>query len=489
MLKKVIVVYDDTVVANNLVKNITGPKSYGNTIFKRKTLKQRMKEVLLSKNFIVNMIDYNNTDSTDYLTGALKDVPVNCCVMHLYSNYAIKDLSSFNLLLEKAQFINNNIIVKQQDKIMLVLFANVEDYIRYIQENSNTEGQITFDKLKNYDVMLSECLIDLGEVNNFMQFITGGFDARFFNALEGDEYTVTKRSSNKKKIKSEYEFYGLLPDKMKMWFVMPFDYHEEETFASYTMERYHMTDIAIRWIHNAINLEEFDDILKRLFHFVSTRNQKAVSETEFIEIEENLYITKVKERMDDLKKSDYYEKFNHFISSGTKYHNIDEVVEKYLTLYKKVRSKIAIKPELVVGHGDLCFSNILYNKETSMLKLIDPKGAIKEEDLWTNPYYDIAKLSHSICGRYDFFNSGLYDIKIESDLQLELCLDFNNAEYVALFKEYLEKYGFDYTLVRVYEASLFLSMLPLHMDNPQKVFGFLLNAINILEEVERCIQD
>lgn len=489
MLKKVIVVYDDSVVADKLVKNITGPKSFGNTIFKRKTLKRRMTEVLMSNNFIVDVVDYREEDSLDQLAGELKDVPGNCCVMHLYSNYGIKDMESFNLLLQKAQFINTNMVVKQQDKIILVLFTSVEDYIRYIRDNQNTQGQVNFDKIKNYDVIYSDSLIDLGELNNFMQFITGGFDARFFNALEGDEYTVTKRSSNKKKIKSEYEFYGLLPDEMKMWFVMPFAYREEDTFASYTMERYHMTDIAIRWIHNAINLEEFDDILKRLFHFVTTRNTKAVPKKEYAEIETNLYITKVKERMKDLKKSSYYKKFNHFISSGTKFEDIDEIVEKYEALYERVSQKNDLRPEFVVGHGDLCFSNILYNKETSMLKLIDPKGALKAEDLWTNPYYDIAKLSHSICGRYDFFNSGLYDIKIEADMKLTLSLEFNNAEYVELFKEYLEKYGFDYTLVRLYEASLFLSMLPLHMDNPQKVFGFLLNAINILEEVERCIQD
>lgn len=250
-----------------------------------------------------------------------------------------------------------------------------------------------------------------------------------------------------------------------------------------------MTDIAIRWIHGAINLEEFHDILKRLFHFVATRNTKKTSIAEYEAVEKNLYINKVRERMQELKNNSYYVKFNHFISSGTEFHNIDEIIEKYELLYEKVTNNVSKKQEFVVGHGDLCFSNILYNKETSILKLIDPKGAVKEEELWTNPYYDIAKLSHSICGRYDFFNSGLYDIKIEADMKLTLSLDFNNEEYVELFKEYLKKYDFDYTLVRIYEASLFLSMLPLHMDNPQKVFGFLLNAINILEEVERCIQD
>ena len=45
------------------------------------------------------------------------------------------------------------------------------------------------------------------------------------------------------------------------------------------------------------------------------------------------------------------------------------------------------------------------------------------------------------------------------------------------------KYSEDLS-VRIYEASLFLSMLPLHMDNPHKVFAFILNAKNILEEIE-----
>ena len=49
--------------------------------------------------------------------------------------------------------------------------------------------------------------------------------------------------------------------------------------------------------------------------------------------------------------------------------------------------------------------------------------------------------------------------------------------------------GFDYVTVRLYEASLFLSMLPLHMDNVQKTFGFLLNGIKILKEVEECLKD
>ena len=143
--------------------------------------------------------------------------------------------------------------------------------------------------------------------------------------------------------------------------------------------------------------------------------------------------------------------------------------------------------EFVIGHGDPCFANAMYNKSTQTLKFIDPKGALTEEQLWTNPYYDIAKLSHSVCGRYDFFNNALFDIKIDSDFRYSLEIPFDNSKYVEIFKRKVVENGFDYLSVRIYEASLFLSMLPLHIDNPHKVFGFILNARNILEEIENDI--
>lgn len=120
-----------------------------------------------------------------------------------------------------------------------------------------------------------------------------------------------------------------------------------------------------------------------------------------------------------------------------------------------------------------------------MLKLIDSKGGTEREQLWMDPYYDLAKLSHSICGGYDFLNSGLFDIKIAENYKLDIAIDADTRAYKTEFRKYLEKYGYDYWTVRVYEISLFLSMLPLHMDKPQKVLGFILNAIAILDEVKK----
>jgi hypothetical protein len=49
-----------------------------------------------------------------------------------------------------------------------------------------------------------------------------------------------------------------------------------------------------------------------------------------------------------------------------------------------------------------------------------------------------------------------------------------------MFQRQLEKSGFDPGLIRLYEASLFISMLPLHIDRPRKVLAFAINADDIL---------
>ncbi|MVX62870.1 hypothetical protein GKZ28_04025 [Clostridium chromiireducens] len=484
MLEKIYVVYDNSLKPCYDVENIIGDKSFGEVIFKRRTLKDRYFEVLNKYEFIKGILDINSVSTIKKVFNEVSEFPTTTKIIHLYSEYIIKCEESFDTIIKKSQYIKESIIINSNEGIIGLMFDNTEEYMRFLKSCVSMKETKKPCEEVTYQTMLSNAFFQLNDLSNFLQYITGGFDARFFNSLNGDEYTVTKSSTNKKKIKSEYMFYHLLPDEMKYWFVLPYDYQETEEIASYTMERLHMTDIAIRWVHNAISTEEFRKLLKKIFYFVDSRKRKIISRDEYIKISNSLYLDKIDERIDDLKRHDLFSCFADYIKSSTNYSNIEEIVMEYKNLYRSVVEEVDIEYISVIGHGDLCFSNMLYNKETSTLKLIDTKGALEEEQIWTNPYYDIAKLSHSICGKYDFFNSGMYDIKLNSDLKFELTIDFDNSAYIEIFREYLEKSGYDYRMIRLLEASLFLSMMPLHMDFPQKVFGFLLNAINILEEVK-----
>ena len=82
-------------------------------------------------------------------------------------------------------------------------------------------------------------------------------------------------------------------------------------------------------------------------------------------------------------------------------------------------------------------------------------------------------------------NSDLFEITVDSNMTARVRVDADNRQYVELFRDILGEYGMDLVLIRLYEASLFLSMLPLHMDRPQKVFGFIINALAILDSLEK----
>lgn len=484
MLNRIYVVYDNSLKPCYDIENIIGDKSFGEIIYKRRTLKDRYFEILNKYEFIKGILEINSLSILKKVFNQISEFPTGTKIVHLYAEYIIRDEDSFDTIIKKSQYIKENIMIDSKQGIVGLMFENTEKYIQFLKSCiSMKDTKKPYEEVAHQTIS-SDAFFQLDNLSNFLQYITGGFDARFFNSLNGDEYTVTKSSTNKKKIKSEYMFYHLLPDEMKHWFVLPYNYVETEERASYTMERLHMTDIAIRWVHSAISTEEFRKLLKKIFYFVDSRQTKSISKTEYIQILNSLYLDKIDERMEILKRHQLFSCFANYIKSSTIYDNIDEIVIEYKHLYKEIVEKMEMEYISVIGHGDLCFSNMLYNKETSTLKLIDTKGAIEESQIWTNPYYDIAKLSHSICGKYDFFNSGMFDIKLNSDLKFELTIDFDNRAYIEIFKEYLEKSGYNYKMIRVLEASLFLSMLPLHMDFPQKVFGFLLNAINILEEVK-----
>ena len=479
-MKNIIVIYDNIMMPNKKISTIIGDKSYADIILKRKNLYSKYENILNNKSYVKEIIRINSLNELKDVRQRIQNIN-NENIIHIFSNYLFIDEEKFEIIMDKACYINEDIFVKNEKDIVMLMYHSEKNYIQFL-DNYDIQKNILNEKTE--EKMEVDTFINLEDYNNFLNYISGGFDSRFFNKMSSDENVVIKKSTDKKKIKKEYMYYQLLPEDAKRWMVLPYNYIENEDDASYTMERIFMPDLAIRWTHGAITKKEFTMILEKIFYYIKTRKQKVISKEEYKKISDELYIEKVEKRVEDLKKHEQYKVISEYIRNGTEYESIDEIVEDYKKLYNVIINDEK-KYISAIGHGDLCFSNILYNEETNMIRFIDPKGALTEEELWTNPYYDIAKLSHSICGLYDLFNCGLYDIYIDEKLKFDLKIKYDNSEYETIFKEFLVENGYDYNKIRIYEASLFLSMLPLHMDYPKKVFGFLLNGINIMKKIRR----
>lgn len=479
----VVIIFDDTVKKNDVIIDIIGDKGFADVVVKDKTLEDYYKDTLGK---IYPAAKWRRINSVFEFAGLSQElINEETRVLHCFSNYRIVDEEKALLSFEKLEYIEEPFRVISSSeggvKPIAAMFPDLEAYISFCR-SVGTAG--TVDAVRNIKNSLPiEGFIDIGTVRNFIHCITGTLDARYFNSLKGNEHIIIKSSNNVKKIKSEYCFYHLLPEDMRIWFVMPFNYHEENGSASYTMERLHIADLAIKWVHGSMDADEFDKLIDKYFYFINNRHKR--TEKEYDAIAKKLYVDKVSERIDTLKGLPQYKPIEKILNAFSI--TLDSLSKKYLQLKNKIEAKNHYPQISVIGHGDLCFANTLYNKSTQTLKLIDPKGALVEEELWTNPYYDIAKLSHSVCGRYDFFNHGLFDFKIDETFSLSLKIPFDNSQYISIFKDKIEKNGFDYLSVRIYEVSLFLSMLPLHIDNPYKVLGFILNANDILKEIENVV--
>ena len=477
-MKKITVIYDDRRKPSGEIREITGEKSFGRIIYRRRSLREHFSSCVCD----AAEKERVDTDIRILTSGddfSLSDQDMKRAVILAFSDCIVRDLPEFSLLLKKACYCREDYRVMAGDRVAALIFSDAKSFLSAL----DAEGDLR-ERALNLEEIISDAFFCVAEKKEFLSFITGGFDARYFNALSGDEYTVVKSSENKAKISAEYRFYYLLPENMRSWFVLPYEYREEGNKASYRMQRYHMTDLAIRYVHGAISLEEFKKILDILFVFLKDRREERVTWNEFYEKRRELYIIKVEKRIEEFKKHPSFPGIENYLVSGTKYSGIDDILKKYEETYDSMIGKNKEELRKTVSHGDLCFSNILYSPDAGLLRLIDPKGASNEKELFSDPLYDVAKLSHSISGWYDFMNSALFCIEVSGDMKLKLSIDGDVRAYRREFERKLKEERIDVRTVRLFECSLFLSMLPMHTDRPRKVLAFILNAISILEELE-----
>lgn len=140
-----------------------------------------------------------------------------------------------------------------------------------------------------------------------------------------------------------------------------------------------------------------------------------------------------------------------------------------------------------VMHGDFCFSNIMFNGRTRNIRLIDPRGTLdgKTFTCGGDVRYDMAKLAHSVIGFYDLIIAG--HVRCRHDAQLNFDITFHpTPEIERLTPRFADfevaGYRFGDPLILATMILLFLSMLPLHADRPDRQDAFLANALRLYAE-------
>lgn len=135
-----------------------------------------------------------------------------------------------------------------------------------------------------------------------------------------------------------------------------------------------------------------------------------------------------------------------------------------------------------VMHGDYCFSNMFFDFREGIVKVIDPRGGfnIDGPSIFGDVRYDLAKLNHSIEG-YDLIISGRYEIDESVKGGEILFYEPESHKYMEYFYDDVNVFGHRLTDSDIMGLTihLFLSMLPLHSDRPDRQRAFLMNALRL----------
>ena len=138
-------------------------------------------------------------------------------------------------------------------------------------------------------------------------------------------------------------------------------------------------------------------------------------------------------------------------------------------------------------HGDLCFANIMVDNTYSFIKVIDPRGKFGKYDIYGDSRYELAKLFHSVDGKYDFIIKDLFEVNFDIDkAQINYQINERNRDfdlYKLLLNVFGDKIGDDIKKIELIEALLFLSMIPLHEESIKHQMVMLATGINILNRV------
>src|SRR5438034_906737 len=133
----------------------------------------------------------------------------------------------------------------------------------------------------------------------------------------------------------EYSYFSVIPDEMKIFFLRPFNYREYKSHAEYSLERLNILDLSVQWIHFSMNTNEFTNLLKSIFYFLSIQKSKNVAKEELRKHVEKAYIEKVDSRIKDLKSMDIFPSINQVIKNSTCYESLDSVINHYKKLFEQ----------------------------------------------------------------------------------------------------------------------------------------------------------
>ena len=327
---------------------------------------------------------------------------------------------------------------------------------------------------------------DFGHVNTYYHSKAAFTTQRSFNELLINPRFIEKSSVKSQKIKAEANWFDSLPAMLKSYTPQYLGHTESEKGKfSYRLEYLHNTALNELFVFSEMPNVIWSNILEHCLTFVQECESTTAPHGAIGQSLDQLFGAKTRERLEEFsvdKKFNLTDKwrFNHHLTISIA--DMLTESEKHLPQNKTMSSLM---------HGDFCFSNILYDFRSNRIKTIDPRGITPAGDItiYGDTHYDIAKLSHSILGLYDWIVAGYHQTELDWDnrtIALSISGEVKHKDTQSMFIEMVaSKCGLSAINLYAMQLQLFLSMLPLHADDAYRQEGLFANVFRLYQIMKR----
>lgn len=323
--------------------------------------------------------------------------------------------------------------------------------------------------------------LDFGHVNTLFKSRTAFTTQRHFNEIAFSDGIVTKRSSDAGKIAAEAEWFGAVPPAIRIHTPQLLEYRQGEK-PCYSLEYLPVFPLNELYVFGRLSSRVWSGIFDRVadlldkFRSLAPRDPATEQEiaTEFAQLVRDKTIS----RLRDYGARAPFALDRPVTVNATTFSSVMDVAEDC------IKAALAGPMQNAIMHGDMCFSNMLYDARSDRLKLIDPRGVTVSGK--RTPYgdlrYDIAKLTHSVVGMYDHIIGGYYEVHRNDDTNYTFSV-LSDPEHDRIRSHFLQRTfaGVAVSDVMPLTILLFMSMLPLHKDNEDRQLAFLLNGLMLYQ--------
>lgn len=311
--------------------------------------------------------------------------------------------------------------------------------------------------------------------------------AREFNSVDLDNKRgiILKSSKHGKKFEDEINWYLKIPNELKYMTPRVLDYYLCDSDSYLKLEYYGYPALNDAYLFANYDLGTWNHIfsaIEFLMREMQSFNSAPLKKEAIQDSLKMMYIDKTIDRVNQYLTDPNFSAFRKdaLNINGQECLGLDSFYETFTRVVESLG--LLESDQFSVIHGDLCLSNLLYDRRNQIIRIIDPRGSFGEFDIYGDPRYDAAKLSHSLSGDYDFLANGLFDFQWLDSESIHLS-PWLKEKHIAIKGLYKTRFKDFKNQIRLVESLLFISMVPLHSDRPISQHAFLARGLELFSYV------